>query len=104
MPFGAYLVPGALGSQTALAIPTPFPRSIGAIQATIIPDVSGAQAVNLVILTGVASGHGASGGQVSGAQFTVDPTQQEFIFGEAMLAGQTVYAIVYEDGDQPVNP
>lgn len=96
--FASGLVP-----QTAAALPSNLPRVQSGIQALLIPNTSAA-ATNCVILTGVQSGGGASGGQVSGAQFTIDPAQQELISGYTIASGGTLAITVYGQGEEPVAP
>lgn len=105
MPYtGFFQEASGLATQTALNLPSDFPRTLAGIHGLVIPDVSGAQAANITILSAVVSGGGASGGQVSGAQFTIDPSTQQIVSGFAVPSGGTVFLTVYTDGDLPVNP
>lgn len=104
MPFTFYQTfASGLATQTAVALTSGLPRVQSAIQALLIPNVS-ASATNCTILTGVQSGGGASGGQVSGAQFAIDPTQQELISGYTIASGGTLAITVYGQGELPVAP
>lgn len=94
----------AVATQTATAIGDALaPRLIAGLSLLVFPNTSGAT-TNAVVLTGVQSGGGASGGQVSGLQFTIDPTTQKFLSGNPIAAGSTLFLKATEIGGQPVNP
>ncbi len=107
MPYaGTLTFASGLAAQGTSALTADFPTAAAGRTAVLTGATSGAGGFVLTttVLTAVVSGGGASGGEVSGAQFCIDPATQKFITGYTIPSAGVVQLVVNTLNDVPVNP